>query len=188
MSYILVIVMLTALIAAIVYFIKRKRKAGLVALGVAAVSFIIIGISPSPSETESAKESEPNTEQTGAEQAKKDEEARAKQEAEQKAKEEAEAKAATEEKARAEEEEKLNSFHQGSEWLRVYHALVSKGYTVEASFTDDEAGRFKAKINGNPIDIVKDLDPTNQEDRLSVDAFVVDSITLDGNVAKVIVN
>lgn len=93
------------------------------------------------------------------------------------------------EKAKDEKEsanKKLNSIYRGMEWLQAYHGLIAKRYTVEAVFPEDSR-KTLTKIYGNPINIVKDLDPNNQDDRLSVDAFTVQNISLEGNVVKVTV-
>lgn len=75
----------------------------------------------------------------------------------------------------------LNTYeYKGKEGLVVYKELKSKGYKVDAEFEKQAL----TDMNGKASDVFESLDPNKSDDRLSVDAFVVDSLTQDGDDVK----
>lgn len=70
--------------------------------------------------------------------------------------------------------------YKGDEGLVAYKELKSKGYTVDAEFEKQAL----TDINGKASDVFEPLDPNKSDDRLSVDAFVVGSLTQDGDNIK----
>lgn len=76
---------------------------------------------------------------------------------------------------------KLNADdYKGKEGLVVYKELKSKGYEVNAEFEKQAL----TEINGKASDVFEPLDQNKSDDRLSVDAFVVGSLTQDGDSVK----
>lgn len=76
---------------------------------------------------------------------------------------------------------KLNeSDYSGKEGLVVYEDLKSKGYTVDADFEKQAL----TDINGKASSVFEPLDINKADDRQSVDAFVVGSLTQDGDTVK----
>lgn len=67
--------------------------------------------------------------------------------------------------------------YKGKEGLIVYKDLKSKGYTVTATFENQAL----TDINGEASDLFEPLDPNKAEDKQSVDAFVIGSLTQDGD-------
>lgn len=76
---------------------------------------------------------------------------------------------------------KLNADdYKGKEGLVVYKELKAKGYRVDATFEN----QVLTDINGKASDLFEPLDPSKPDDKQSVDAFTVGSLTQDGdNVA-----
>lgn len=73
---------------------------------------------------------------------------------------------------------KLNSDeYKGKDGLVVYKELKGKGYVVSAAFENQAL----TDINGKASDLFEPLDPANAEDKKSVDAFVVGSLSQDGD-------
>lgn len=76
---------------------------------------------------------------------------------------------------------KLNaSDYSGKEGLVVYKDLKAKGYTVDADFQNQAL----TDINGKASAMFEPLDVNKADDRQSVDAFVVGSLTQDGDSVK----
>lgn len=76
---------------------------------------------------------------------------------------------------------KLNeSDYSGKEGLVVYKDLKAKGYTVDADFENQAL----TDINGKASAMFEPLDVNKADDRQSVDAFVVGSITQTGDSIK----
>lgn len=73
--------------------------------------------------------------------------------------------------------------YKNQEGLVVYKELKAKGYTVSAEF-DKQA---LTDINGKASEVFEPLDPNKTDDKLSVDAFVVGSLTQDGDSIKLII-
>lgn len=74
--------------------------------------------------------------------------------------------------------------YKGKEGLVAYKELKGKGYTVSADFEKEAL----TDMNGKASDLFEPLDPNKPEDKQSVDAFVVGTLTQDGdNVALTIV-
>lgn len=69
------------------------------------------------------------------------------------------------------------------EGLYAYNDLKSKGYNVSAEFENE----ILTEINGNAGEVFEDTDYNNQEERLSVDAWVVGSVIQDGDDVKLII-
>lgn len=67
--------------------------------------------------------------------------------------------------------------YKGKEGLVVYKELKAKGYTVNAEFEKQAL----TDINGKASDLFEPLDPSNPNDKQSVDAFIVGDITQDGD-------
>lgn len=67
--------------------------------------------------------------------------------------------------------------YKGKEGLVVYKELKAKGYKVDASFENQAL----TDINGKASDVFEKLDPSKADDKLSVDMFVVGSLTQDGD-------
>ena len=80
----------------------------------------------------------------------------------------------------------VESEYIGKEGLLVYHELVNMGYEVEVKYTT-ELGDAIAKANQGLLDTFGLLDPNNEEDRLSVDAYLVQSIEQTGDSVVLIV-
>ena len=74
----------------------------------------------------------------------------------------------------------------GKESLLVYHELKDKGYTVKANYTT-ELGEKLAVANQKIIDTFEILNPNNEENRLSVDAYAVTEIIQNGNNIELII-
>lgn len=76
---------------------------------------------------------------------------------------------------------KLNeSDYSGKEGLVVYKDLKAKGYTVEADFENQAL----TDINGKASTMFEPLDVNKTDDRQSVDAFVVGSLSQNGDSVK----
>lgn len=76
---------------------------------------------------------------------------------------------------------KLNeSDYSGKEGLVVYKDLKAKGYTVDAAFENQAL----TDINGKASAMFEPLDISKADDRQSVDAFVVGSLTQNGDSVK----
>lgn len=76
---------------------------------------------------------------------------------------------------------KLNqSDYSGKEGLVVYKDLKAKGYTVDADFENQAL----TDINGKASAMFEPLDVDKADDRQSVDAFVVGSLTQNGDSVK----
>ena len=76
---------------------------------------------------------------------------------------------------------KLNeSDYSGKEGLVVYKDLKAKGYTVDAAFENQAL----TDINGKASAMFEPLDINKADDRQSVDAFVVGSLTQNGDSVK----
>ena len=74
--------------------------------------------------------------------------------------------------------------YKGKEGLVAYKKLKGNGYKVSADFEKEAL----TNINGKASDLFEPLDPNKPEDKQSVDAFVVGTLTQDGdNVALTIV-
>ncbi|HSW77400.1 MAG TPA: hypothetical protein VLG36_01205 [Candidatus Chromulinivoraceae bacterium] len=70
--------------------------------------------------------------------------------------------------------------YKSKEGLVVYKELRAKGYKVDATFEN----QFLTDINGKASDLFEPLDSSKPDDKQSVDAFTVGSLTQDGdNVA-----
>lgn len=67
--------------------------------------------------------------------------------------------------------------YKGKEGLVVYKELKAKGYAVNATFENQAL----TDMNGKASDLFEPLDPNKADDRQSVDAFVVGSVTQDGD-------
>lgn len=67
--------------------------------------------------------------------------------------------------------------YKDKEGLIVYTDLKSLGYTVEAEFENQAL----TDINGKASDVFESANPEIEDDRLSVDAFVVGGIVQNGN-------
>jgi hypothetical protein len=67
--------------------------------------------------------------------------------------------------------------YKGKEGLVVYKDLKAKGYKVDAAFENQAL----TDINGKASDVFEKLDPSKADDKQSVDAFVVSSLTQDGD-------
>ena len=80
----------------------------------------------------------------------------------------------------------VESEYIGKEGLLVYHELVNMGYEVEAYFTT-EFGDALTKANQGVIDTYSSLNPDIEEDRLSVDAYLVQSVEQTGDSVVLIV-
>lgn len=76
------------------------------------------------------------------------------------------------------------SEYKGQEGLIAYKELEAKGYTVDAEFEDETL----TSANGSASDVFDPLDPQSQDDRLSVDSFVVSDIIQNGNTLKLIIS
>lgn len=73
---------------------------------------------------------------------------------------------------------KLNEdAYDGKEGLVVYKELKAEGYKVNAVFENQAL----TDINGKASDLFEPLDLNNANDRQSVDAFVVGSLSQDGD-------
>ncbi len=72
------------------------------------------------------------------------------------------------------------SEYTGKEGLVVYKDLKAKGYAVDADFENQAL----TDINGKASTIFEPLDVNKTDDRQSVDAFVVGSLTQDGDSVK----
>lgn len=73
---------------------------------------------------------------------------------------------------------KLNADdYKGKEGLVVYKDLKSKGYKVEATFQNQAL----TDINGKATDVFEPLDPSKADDRRSIDSFVVEGLTQNGD-------
>lgn len=73
---------------------------------------------------------------------------------------------------------KLNADeYKNKEGLIVYKELKTSGYTVTAKFENQAL----TDMNGNASEMFEPLDPNNSDDRQSVDAFVVGSLTQNGD-------
>jgi len=73
--------------------------------------------------------------------------------------------------------------YQSEEGLVVFSELKEKGYQVTAEFENSAL----TDINGDATELFSALDVTNQEDRLSVDNFIVDSLSQSGDVVELII-
>ena len=67
--------------------------------------------------------------------------------------------------------------YKNKEGLVVYKELKSKGYAVDATFENQAL----TDINGKASDLFEPLDPNKPDDKQSVDAFIVGSLTQDGD-------
>jgi len=72
------------------------------------------------------------------------------------------------------------SDYKDEEGLVVYQDLKARGYEVDAEFEKQAL----TDINGKASDVFEQLDPNKTNDRRSVDAFVVGSLTQDGSNVK----
>lgn len=72
------------------------------------------------------------------------------------------------------------SDYSGKEGLVVYKDLKAKGYTVDADFENQAL----TDINGKASTMFEPLDVNKADDRQSVDAFVVGSLTQNGDSIK----
>jgi len=70
--------------------------------------------------------------------------------------------------------------YKDDEGLLIYKELQDSGYTVEAEF-DNQA---LTDTNGSAANIFESLNPESEDDRLSVDAFVVGNIVQNGDEVK----
>jgi hypothetical protein len=73
-----------------------------------------------------------------------------------------------------------SSDYTGKEGLVVYKELKAKGYTVDADFENQTL----TDINGKASAMFEPLDVSKTDDRQSVDAFVVGSLSQDGDAVK----
>lgn len=73
--------------------------------------------------------------------------------------------------------------YKGKEGLVAYKELRSKGYAVDAEFEKQAL----TDINGKASDVFESLDPNKPDDRLSVDAFVVGSLTQNNDSVKLVI-
>lgn len=67
--------------------------------------------------------------------------------------------------------------YKGKEGLIVYKELKGKGYGVNAKFENDAL----TDINGEATSVFEPLDPNNENDRQSVDAFTVSNLSQNGD-------
>lgn len=65
----------------------------------------------------------------------------------------------------------------GKEGLLTYKELKSKGYQVNAEFEN----QVLTDMNGKASNVFEPLDPNKTDDRLSVDTFIVSSLTQVGD-------
>ena len=79
---------------------------------------------------------------------------------------------------------KLNAEeYKGKEGLIVYKELKSKGYKVDATFENQAL----TDINGKASDLFEPLDPSKPDDKQSVDAFIIGSLTQDGDSVMLVI-
>lgn len=76
----------------------------------------------------------------------------------------------------------------GKEALIVYKELEESGYVIEISYKKaDGVNEAHLEALNRQLATFKSLDPNKQEDRLSVDAFKIDSIVQSGDTLQLVV-